>query len=83
MNEQIKINPLNASGKYFVDQEKCLNHGCCVKTAPHCFKMDEKVWSAYVYKQPETEEEETECLRAVDCCPEGAVFDCSEQSRKD
>jgi ferredoxin len=78
MNEKIKINPLNTKGKYYVDQENCMNHECCVVLAPHCFKLDEKIWSAYVYKQPETLEEETECRRAMENCPERAIHESGE-----
>lgn len=75
MNKPSKINPKKVIGKYYVDQENCMNHACCVEIAPNCFKMDERIWSAYVYKQPETTEEETLCQRAMAWCPERAILD--------
>lgn len=78
MNEKIKINRLISKGKYYVDQKNCMNHSSCIELAPTCFKMDEKIWSAYVYKQPETAEEEALCQRALECCPEKAIHQSGE-----
>jgi ferredoxin len=38
---EIKKNPLNVSGKYYVCQETCLDHELCVEEAPNNFRMDE------------------------------------------
>ncbi len=69
-----KKNPLNVSGKYYVCQETCLDHELCVEEAPSNFRMDESSWCAYVFKQPETEEEELACKRAMEACPVEAVY---------
>jgi ferredoxin len=75
MSEQIKIHPLNVKGKYYVDIETCLDHECCVYEAPENFKMDEENWNAYVYKQPETEEEKTKFKEVMNWCPVEAIHD--------
>ena len=61
MSKEIKKHPLNVIGKYYVDQNACLDHECCADEAPINFKMDENIWSAYVFKQPETPEENAQC----------------------
>ena len=71
---EIKINPLNVKGKYYVDKETCLDHECCCDEAPSNFKMD-KEYGAFVFKQPETEEEEFQCKNAMECCPVEAIHD--------
>ena len=73
MNEEIRKHPLNAKGKYYVDYDTCLNH-CCFDIAPNNFKMD-KDYVAYVFKQPETSEEEAQCQEAMMCCPVEAIHD--------
>ena len=70
---EIRRHPLNAKGKYYVDYDVCLNH-CCFDIAPKNFKFDEN-YISFVFKQPETPEEETKCKKAMLCCPVGAIFD--------
>lgn len=71
MSEEIKKHPLNAKGKYYVDYGTCLNH-CCFDIAPHNFKTDED-YVAYVFKQPETAEEEAQCKEAMMYYPVEAI----------
>jgi ferredoxin len=66
--------PPNAPGKYYVYREYCLSHGCCAELAPNNFMIDGP-HEAYVYKQPETPEEERQCREAMECCPMAAIFD--------
>lgn len=75
MKYQVKIHPLNVKGKYYVDQETCLVHGCCCDEAPNNFRLDETDYGAYVFKQPETFEEEQHCKDAMDVCPVEAIHD--------
>jgi ferredoxin len=70
----VKKHPLSVLGKYYVDLDTCLDHKCCVEIAPNNFKMDEEIWTAYVFKQPETSEEEAECREAMACCPVRAIL---------
>lgn len=77
MKNEIKTHPLNVKGKYYVDQNSCLIHGVCELDAPNNFKIiqdyDSKNFGAYVFKQPENEQEESDCETAVMACPMFAV----------
>jgi ferredoxin len=74
MSEEIKNHPLNAKGKYYVDQDVCTFSENCELVAPEHFKMDEE-YAVYVVKQPSTPEEEARCRRAMDECPVAAICD--------
>ena len=55
----------NIVGKYFVD-EQCIDCDLCREVAsPDNFKRNEAEGYSYVYKQPETEEEEALCAEAL------------------
>lgn len=73
----MKVSHLNSVGKYYVDQKTCLDHECCCFEAPNNFKMDEN-YSAYVFKQPENAEEQSQCKNAMDCCPVEAIYNDAE-----
>lgn len=73
MEQNIKINPLNVRGKYYVDQESCLDHDCCGVEAPNNFRLNTTSYGAYVFKQPENANEEKQCKAAMDCCPMEAI----------
>ena len=75
MGEQIEKHPLNVKGKYYVEYDACLDHECCVAEAPNNFKMDKNTWGAYIFNQPETVEEESQCIEAMKCCPMQAIYD--------
>lgn len=77
MNEDISRNPLNAPGRYYVDCN-CIYHECCVEAAPNNFKIEEL--SAYVFKQPDTAEEEAQCRQALEECPMEAIHDDGDQN---
>ncbi|HUA83008.1 MAG TPA: ferredoxin [Bryobacteraceae bacterium] len=63
--------PENVPGKYYVN-ENCIASDFCVAVAPANFKMDES-GHAYVFKQPETPEEERQCQEALAGCPVSAI----------
>ncbi len=65
--------PQNVPGRYYVD-ESCIASDFCVAAAPNNFKMDES-GHAYVFKQPENEEEERQCREALAGCPVSAIGD--------
>ena len=71
---EVSRHPLNVPGKYYVDCDTCLDHECCVDTAPSNFRMDEHL-VAYVFKQPSTSEEEARCRQALEECPVAAIRD--------
>ena len=63
----------NVEGKYFVDTQ-CIDCNLCRETAPDNFADHEDGYS-YVYKQPESEEEESLCSTALEECPVEAIGD--------
>ena len=64
----------NIVGKYFVD-EQCIDCDLCREVASDNFKRNEEDGYSYVYKQPETEEEEALCAEALVGCPVEAIGD--------
>ena len=73
MNENIEKHPLNAEGKYYVDQDICTCSAACEDAAPNNFKYDDGF--VYVFKQPENHDEEEQCKEAMMCCPVEAIHD--------
>ena len=62
----------NVPGAYYVDAT-CIDCDVCRDTAPDNFaRSDEKGYS-FVFKQPETEEEQTLCEEALASCPVEAI----------
>ena len=62
----------NVSGPYYVD-ETCSGCQVCISSAPDNFKMDDDEEYAFVYKQPESDDEKEACEEALDGCPEEAI----------
>lgn len=79
MSYELKIHPLSAKGKYYVEQNTCLDHGLCVEEAPDNFRMDDGEFCAYIYKQPSSEKEKAQCQAAMNICPVEAVRDDGEK----
>lgn len=75
MNEEIKKHPLNVQGRYYVAQDCCTCMGTCELAAPNNFAIDETHYTSYVFKQPETPEEEEQCQEAIMTCAFEAIFD--------
>lgn len=70
--------PLNVPGKWYVDSS-CIDCDVCRTTAPNNFKANEDEGYSYVYKQPETPEEEAQCQEAKASCPVEAIGDDGEE----
>jgi ferredoxin len=66
--------PENAPGRYYVDT-KCIDCDVCRDIAPENFTRYEDGGYSFVYKQPETEEEERQCREALEACPVEAIGD--------
>ena len=66
--------PENVTGKFYVDNQ-CIDCDLCRETAPANFRRNEDGGYSYVYKQPETPEEEALCKEAKDGCPVEAIGD--------
>jgi len=64
----------NVKGKYFVD-EHCIDCDLCREESPNNFTRQEEEGYSYVFKQPETEEEEELCAEALKNCPVEAIGD--------
>jgi ferredoxin len=64
--------PGNVGGKYYVD-DTCSGCQVCIETAPNNFKMDDDEEYAFVFKQPENDEEREACEESVENCPEEAI----------
>ena len=70
--------PDNVPGKFYVDRE-CIFCNVCVYAAPNNFKISDAGTHDVVYKQPENEDEEEECLDAMEQCPVYAIGDDGEE----
>lgn len=60
------------SGRYYVDSQ-CIDCDLCRETAPENFRRNDEAGFSYVYKQPETAEEEVLSKEAMDNCPVEAI----------
>jgi len=65
---------VNVAGKYYVDNQ-CIDCDLCRETAPDNFKRNEDGGYSFVYKQPESPEEEARCKEAKEGCPVEAIGD--------
>ena len=64
--------PENTEGDFYVDQS-CIDCDLCRETAPANFMRNEEECFSFVFKQPETPEEEMLCKDALDNCPVEAI----------
>ncbi len=66
--------PDNAAGKWYVDSS-CIDCDVCRTTAPNNFKANEDEGYSFVFKQPESAEEEAQATEAKASCPVEAIGD--------
>lgn len=64
--------PENVPGKFYVD-DQCIDCDLCRETAPANFKRNDDGGHSYLYKQPETPDEEGLCKEAMEGCPVEAI----------
>jgi len=69
LNETV---PENVTGTYYVDTN-CIDCDVCRDTAPDNFTRSDKNGYSFVYKQPENDEELSQCEEALTCCPVEAI----------
>jgi ferredoxin len=62
----------NIKGRFYVDRQ-CIDCDLCRETAPTCFTRFDEGGHSYVYKQPETAEEQALCQEALEGCPVDAI----------
>jgi ferredoxin len=72
MSDASQKQPENVPGKWYVDVN-CIDCDVCRETAPNNFTQQSKKGYSYVYKQPATPEEETQCQEALEACPVEAI----------
>ncbi len=77
MAELVNKYPQNAAGSFYVD-DQCIDCDLCRETAPANFTRNDDGGHSYVYKQPESPEEEALCKEAMAGCPVEAIGDDSE-----
>jgi len=59
-------------GKYYVDSQ-CIDCDVCRVTAPENFQRNEDKGYSFVFRQPESPEENAQCQEAMDSCPVEAI----------
>lgn len=72
MADRLNKVPDNISGRFYVD-DQCIDCDLCRETAPNNFRQQEDEGYSFVYKQPENQEEEMQCIEALDNCPVEAI----------
>ena len=63
----------NVPGAYLVD-EQCIGCFICAEIAPHNFCTNHEEGCDYVFKQPQSLEEEQMCAEAMTVCPVNAIL---------
>jgi len=66
--------PENVDGPFYVD-DSCIACGVCESEAPDNFKFTDSGDHAFVYKQPENDDEKEASLEALSSCPVDAIGD--------
>ena len=64
--------PENIAGAYYVDNQ-CIDCDLCRETAPNSFKRNDDGGYSFVYKQPESAEEQKLAKEAIEGCPVEAI----------
>lgn len=64
--------PENVPGRFYVD-EQCIDCDACRTEAPENFTRNDEHGYSYVYKQPNSSEEEARCNAALEACPVEAI----------
>lgn len=62
----------NANGPYYVDNS-CIDCDACRETAPDFFKRNDDDGYSFVYKQPQTVQDQLQCNEAMNGCPVEAI----------
>ena len=62
----------NVEGGFYVD-DQCIDCDLCRETAPTNFTRNEDGGYSFVYKQPESSDQEAQCNDAMEGCPVEAI----------
>lgn len=74
MSDKTSKWPNNIKGRFYVDQS-CIDCDACRTEAPDYFRRDDENGYSFVYRQPQTAEEEALCRAALAACPVEAIGD--------
>lgn len=72
MPDQNAKQPQNVTGRYYVDTA-CIDCDVCRDVAEKNFTRHDDGGYSFVYKQPETSDEESLCQEALESCPVEAI----------
>ncbi len=74
--EYPRLHPKQVPGKYWIDAHSCMFCDACTAEAPTNIRRehDSENYLAFVYRQPETLEEESDMCQAMNLCPVEAVM---------
>ena len=64
--------PENIAGAYYVDNQ-CIECDLCRETAPNSFKRNDDGGYSFVYKQPDSPEDQKLAKEAMEGCPVEAI----------
>ena len=64
--------PENVPGTYYVDNQ-CIDCDLCRETAPASFKRNDDGGYSFVYKQPDSPDEQKLAKEAMEGCPVEAI----------
>jgi len=64
--------PENIAGAYYVDNQ-CIDCDLCRETAPNSFKRNDDGGYSFVYKQPDSPEDQKLAKEAMEGCPVEAI----------
>ena len=64
--------PENIAGAYYVDNQ-CIDCDLCRETAPNSFKLNDDGGYSFVYKQPDSPEDQKLAKEAMEGCPVEAI----------
>jgi len=74
MADKSQKQPEGIIGKFYVDVN-CIDCDVCRETAPNNFTQQTDKGYSYVFKQPNSPEEESQCREALESCPVEAIGD--------
>ncbi|HMT09858.1 MAG TPA: ferredoxin [Pyrinomonadaceae bacterium] len=72
-----KLHPKQVPGKYWIDANACVFCSASTDEVPNMIRLEDDGvnFSAYIFRQPETPEEEADMRRAMEICPTEAIMD--------
>jgi ferredoxin len=72
MADKMRKLPKNVSGPWYVDED-CDDCSLCSEIAPGIFFRNEDAGQSFVGRQPEDDDEISQCEEAADSCPSECI----------